>query len=91
MQAIMMVTALAWPAIGGALVGLIGGVVKGHGFVGTIVDIILGAVVGYLLTIAFMVLAGGAVPEQFGLALSLGLPVLGGFLALWLKGRFTTA
>ena len=90
--AIMMITALAWPIIGGGLVGLIGGIVKGHGLVGTLVDAILGAIAGYALVMAFMVLSQKVtVPESALLPLSLGLPVLGGLIGLWIKGRVRPA
>ena len=89
---IMMITALAWPLIGGAIVGLIGGIVKGHGLVGTLIDAVLGAIAGYLLTVVFVALSGSvAIPDQLGLALSLGLPVIGGLLAFVIKGRFSAA
>lgn len=87
MQAFMMITALAWPMIGGAVVGLITGIVKGHGLVGTVIDIIAAGLVGFLLTMAFVAVSGSIkIPDELSLPLSLGLPVLGGSIGLWLKG-----
>jgi hypothetical protein len=52
--AIMIVTALASPLIGGAVTGLIIGLVRGHGLVGTLITAIAGGIAGYLLVLAAM-------------------------------------
>lgn len=92
MQAIMMITALAWPIIGGVVVGLITGIVKGHGLVGTLIDMLVGGIAGYALTIGFMLLSEKIkIPDAMSLPLSLGVPVAGALIGLWLKGCVKSA
>ncbi len=88
MQAFMMVTALAWPIIVGAFTGFICGLLRRHGLVGTIVDIIAGGAVGYGLSLLVMLLGGG-IPPSLSLPISLGTPVVGGLIGVWLKGKLT--
>lgn len=90
--AIMMITALAWPIIGGALVGLFGGLLKGRGLVGSLVSAVLGAAAGWALIMAFMLLSEKApVPDVLMMPLTLGLPIVGGLMGLAIAGRFRRA
>lgn len=90
--AIMMITALAWPIIGGAIVGLVGGLLKGRGLVGSLIAAVLGGVFGWALILVFMLVSEKApVPEALMMPLTLGLPVLGGLVALATAGRFRRA
>lgn len=90
--AVMMITALAWPIFGGAVVGLIGGLVKGHGLVGTLLSTLLGGVLGYALVMIFMLVSQGmTLPDPVAMVASLGLPILGGLIALGLRGRSARA
>ncbi len=89
MEAVMMITALAWPLIGGALAGLIGGIVMRHGVLGTLIDVVLGAAAGFGLTLGIFELGiGRFASHQVTQALTLGLPVAGGLLVLWLRRSF---
>lgn len=92
MDAFMMITALAWPMIGGAVVGLVGGLVRRHGLVGTIIDLIVGGVAGFALTMGLTAAYPRLpIPSALDVPLAFGFPVLGGLLGLWLKGRFASA
>lgn len=87
--ALMMVIALSWPIAGGAIVGLIGGILRGHGLVGTIIDIVAGAILGYALVMGFMIAAQNVqLPDPASLVLTLGLPLVGGLIGLAIGGRF---
>lgn len=88
--AFMMVAAMMWPIAGGAVIGLIGGLLRGHGLVGAVIDAVLGGIVGYGLIMAFMVLSPKlALPDALTVPLTLGLPVLGGLIGLGIGGRFS--
>lgn len=87
--AIAMVTALMWPMVGGAVTGLIGGVVKRFGLVGTLITAIVGSALGYGFILALIRLSDNAtLPDAVGLALTVGLPILAGLIAICLVGRF---
>ena len=87
--AIMMVLALSWPIVGGALVGFVGGLIKRHSLVGTLIDTVLGGVIGFALTMGFIAVAPKvAILDKLAVPIALGIPIIGGLLGLWLKGRF---
>ena len=86
---LMMVLALSWPIAGGAITGLILGLARRHGLVGTLLDGLAGGLIGYALVMAAMLVPGlGELPQALVLAVTLGLPVIGGFLGVALKSRF---
>lgn len=88
--AIMMVVALVWPIVGGAVTGFVGGLICRHGLVSLVIDTLVGAAFGFAVTLAF--LAWGShleLPNQVNVALTLGLPIVGGLLGLWVKGKLS--
>ena len=91
MQALMMITALAWPIIGGALVGLVTGIMRKRGLFGTIINTVVPGLVGFALTMAFVQFGSKLLPNELSLPAILALPVVGGFIGLWLKGRVIPA
>ncbi|MBA4132040.1 MAG: hypothetical protein C0519_11515 [Hyphomicrobium sp.] len=87
--ALMMVLALTWPIAGGAITGLILGLIRGHGLVGTLLNALAGGLIGFALVMAAMLIPGlGELPQALVLAITLGLPIIGGFLGVALKSRF---
>lgn len=88
--AIMMVVALAWPIVGGAVTCFVGGLMCRHGLVSLLIDTLVGAAFGFAVTFAFLVWGSQlALPDQANLAVTLGLPIVGGLLGLWVKGKFS--
>lgn len=86
---LMMVLALSWPIAGGAITGFILGLVRGQGLGGALLCAVLGGVIGYAAMMAAMLTPGLAqLPDAVTLAISIGLPILGGILGVALKSRF---
>ncbi len=88
--ALMMVTALARPLIGGAVTGIVLGLTRGHGLVGILVDAIAGGLVGYALVMLAMLTPLGSLPALITIIITVGLPIIGGFIGVELKSRFAT-
>jgi hypothetical protein len=86
--AIMMVTALAWPIIGGAVTGFVLGLTRGHSFGGSLIDAVAGGLVGYALVMLAMMTPIGSLPALLTMIITVGLPVIGGFIGVELKSRF---
>ena len=78
-----------WIYGGGALIGLLGGLILKHGTAGTIVDMILGGLLGivlYFFASVFYVFGPdeSQAASLFLVILSYSGPAFGGLLALWL-------
>ncbi len=86
--ALAMVTAVTWPLIGGILTGLVIGLVRKHDVLSTLFDAVAGGIVGYALVMAAMQTPLGHLPALATVAVTLGLPIVGGFIGVWLKNRF---
>lgn len=88
--AMLMIVALAWPIVGGAVTGLIGGLVCRHGALSLVIDTLVGAAFGFALTFCFIVWGAKLeLPNQAGLAITIALPIIGALVGLWVKGKFS--
>lgn len=86
--ALMMVTALAWPLIGGAVTGIVLGLTRGHSLGGILIDAIAGGLFGYALVMLAIMTPIGSLPALITMIITVGLPIIGGFIGVELKNRF---